>query len=57
MDTEEDYLKDTRELIQNTFMDIVKVLDDYIPDPELKKQTFKEMEDNFNQSLGGFLQK
>jgi hypothetical protein len=52
---EEDYLNDTRELIQNTFMDVIKVLDEYIPDVELKKKTFKEMEDKFNNSLGEFL--
>ena len=51
---EEDYLKDSRELIQNTFLEIIKVLDEYIPDEELKKETFKEMQDKFDGNLGAF---
>jgi uncharacterized protein YqeY len=54
---EEDYLKDSRELIQNTFLEIIKVLDEYIPDEELKKETFKEMQDKFDGNLGAFFKK
>ena len=46
-------VSETVELIQDSFNDIIKVLDEFIDDDELKKQTFKEMQDNFNQMTGG----
>lgn len=54
---EEDYLKDSTELIQNTFLEIVDILDRFIPDPELKKKAFQEMQSNFDSNLGGMFKK
>lgn len=50
---EDNPFAESNEFIKNSFLEVMKVLDEHIQDEELKKATFEEMSKNFNRNLGG----
>jgi hypothetical protein len=50
---ENDIYKEANDFTSECFQEIIDVLDNFIKDPLVKEQVFKEMNDDFKQVLGG----
>jgi len=55
MEEQNNPFQESNDFIRNSFMEVIGVLDEYIQDEELKKETFAEMARKFSDNLGGFL--